>query len=572
MRLHWNFRNTTLDSHCLAFVGLIALCVPVMGAGLPVRDALTPATQAGATLVAISRCDAMGQATFPLPSNVAFLSAPTARGFPGGWTLWVDAQPQMSASAPRSPVGVYDASSAVASTGDIVAVQTQQAFTGGYGGNQRSLYSLSIPGGVPPGVAWIDVTFRTPSGGFARWRVVNLPLAFHLSMPPITTAKVKDAVISGRAWAQESSPFGYGNATDMAMQRGIQFHIDAAAKDPQDSFIWQIHSQDLEWSALSPAEIAQAAAGRTFKTPRGTVSIPNYVNAVMIPSHAQPMSFGAQLVVTPYVRENHFIHLAGTLQENNNAIEHVTLRSLHIISTAASMPGQGYYLVRDAKGSFVKKVLPQQYAYSVVGQPQTITTPNGLKLSVLSASSARQDNRFGYFGSNSLALYLRVGPSSQSNSAQSPFGGYGSDMQVSLPNSVYGKLYHKPVSVRITPDTPYYGGPAQPIYAPTGPSNIMVMNLNIAQQAPRIDPHNHKYLPYTPPAMPKFIDSLNLTIDEFGHIWSAPLSLTLQVGPAPARPAPFNRRPMMPFQRGPIHGPYANHAMPHPLFPTPTGH
>jgi hypothetical protein len=515
-------------------------------------DRTTPHVQNGLTLLAISRGDAQGQYTFPVPQGMDFLSGPRSNGPAGGIGLWVRGVkppapvPQHGAKAPfYRPYyqNFQPSASAAALNGDQVPVQVELASSYSYdprGGQPAPLYLVTVPGGYPNGYPAIDLTMNDSQGHTARWRLINLAAPYHAIVPPVAVhssfagAGVK---LSVHAWRDT----GYVPSTpgvNRFDQQRVGIHYSLAGQVPTGShWIVRIYKRQIEWEAVRPSEMEALQAGygpqyARHPFPRQVLWTTELGTPVSSMQNFQsPMQ---DMVATPYGKYNHFLRLSGEIVQIANATETVTFHNLNIHQSKPPVQYSG------GRNSYVPPP-----SYEIGTQPQTQVTPSGISISLLPLSAlGPQENRFGGYGSpDTIRMLLRFG---QSPPGPSPF----QQAALTLPKSPLYKKYHKPIIYTLQAQKPYFLEPffgGFPSQGPGAPAQIMA-NLRLPYSPPVRTMQNGR-ISYrmVPPVVPKHLDSLTLNVLQRAELRTIPISFVVPISnqsPVPAY-SPPRRLPIL---------------------------
>lgn len=504
-------------------------------------DPVTPRAQHGLTLLSVVRGDEHGEYKFPVPAGMEFLAGPRASGFPGGVGLWVRGPKPPPALRPR-PGGrqsfvAYRSPQATARAvgGDALPVQAQRAFGNGMdssgGTTPPPLYLISLPGGYPPSLKAVDVSVGDGQGHNARWRVTHLPPSFHaVAGTPVPRSVFRGAgvTLSVRAWRDLGGAFASRDPSMAAQQRSVRYRIQAQVP-PGTGWTVRIRRQQLEWEALPPSApppmgnvppqyAARAAAMRrvssVFSAGFGTAAPPvrgGFGGAGMAQGY----------VPAPFAAANHFLRLQGELVRTASAQESVTFRSLTVHARKPSVP--------SPYGSHYTP--PPVYVMDAA--PQTQTTPSGLSVSLLPPPNSPQYG-FGFGGPDGVRLFLKFSPA--------PPG----PLPISLPRSSLARKYHKPISYFLRAQPPYFlevlpffGGFMSPGAAAGG--QLAILRTPFAPPIRTVRDGRMVFLP-APPALPKRLDHLTLTVVQRAELRSIPISFLVPIGnspPPPSRPARF---------------------------------
>ena len=500
-------------------------------------DKTSARTQFGLTLLAVTRGDAQGQYTFPIPANMDFLSGPRGNGPAGGIGLWVRGpKPPAPTFIKRNGVKMFVSSpfnqtpsaSGTALNGDVIPMQVEPPSSGSYdprGGQPAPLFLVTLPGGYPVGYPAIDVSMTGSQGHPARWRLIRLTAPYHAIAPPVavhsnfTGAGVK---ISVRAWRDTGySLIRPGVSQYQPMSMGI--HDEMTAQVPAGShWIVRIFKRQLEWEAVRPGELqalnARYGANYARQMPRQALW-----TAAFGPAAHSSMQ---DMVQTPYGKYNHFLRLSGELVQIASASENVTFHNLTVRQSAPPKQFGG----------------PHGYtpppSYEIGTRPQTQVTPSGISISLLPLSAlGPQGSQFGGYGSpNSIRMLLRFG---KALPALSPY----QQASVILPKSPLYKKYHKLVTYTLQAPKPYFLQPSFGGFPSQGPGAPMQMVVSL--QMPFSPPvrtvlHNGQvtYRP-APNTMPKHLNSLTLNVVQSAELRAIPISFVVPIGSqAPVHAAP----------------------------------
>lgn len=377
-----------------AAMALIVSAASLPGAGLIARaqsappaqiDRTTPRAQNGLTLLAVTRGNAQGEYTFPVPPDLDFLSGPRSNGPEGGVGLWVRGPkpPPLPAQHGRfhpSFSSQTPTASASALNGDTLPAQAETASS--YSNSMTNtppapLYLVTVPGGYPVGYPAIDVSVRDAQGHSARWRLIRLAAPVHAVAPPVairTTFAGAGARLSVRAWRDMPNSVSGTNFHSYSPEmRGV--HYELTAHTPAGTtWMVRIFKRQLEWEAVPPgaqqALMAARYGGRYAR--RQALWTASFGPAAV----SYPMQ---DMVRTPYAKYNRFLRLSGELVQMATAQESITFRSLAI---RRSVPPPNPYAQRHGPRAYIPPP-----SYEVATRPQTVVTPSGISVSLLPLSA-----------------------------------------------------------------------------------------------------------------------------------------------------------------------------------------
>lgn len=520
-----------------------ALGVAVVGAARAAQvDSSTPRAQHGLTVVSVGRGDERGEYKFPVPAGMEYLSGPRGSGFPGGIGLWVRGPKPPPAPRPKPGVRVsyppyrLPEATARAVGGEALPTQAQRAYEMGMDSDGRNaappLYLISVPGGYPPSLKAIDVSVGDGQGHTARWRITHLPASFHAipgTPAPRPIFRGAGVTLSVRAWRESGGQFG--NPSDAARQRSVRYRVQAQVP-AGTGWTLRIHRQQLEWEPLPPSapppmgsmppEYAARVAAMRRTSAVFTAGFGTDAPPVPPGYRGQPMIRQGS-IPAPYAGANRFLRLQGELVQTASAQESVTFHDLTIHARKPAVPA--YYGSHYTPPPF----------YVVDAKPQTQTTPSGISVSLLPLPNSPR-NDFGFGGPEGVRLFLKFAPA--------PPG----PLPISLPRSPLARKYHKPVSYSLRAPSPYFletfgfdGGFRPPGAAPSG--QMALLRTPFAPPT-RVVRNGRTFYEPTPPAIPKHLDHLTLTVMQRAELKSIPVSFLVPIGaappPSPPRPA---RRP-----------------------------
>jgi len=503
-------------------------------------DKTTPRTQQGLTLLAVSRGDAQGQYTFPIPQGMDFLSGPRGNGPAGGIGLWVRGPkppapvPQRGAKTGFRPPfyqNFQPTASATALNGDVLPVQVEPVFSSydSRGGQPAPLFLVTVPGGYPVGYPAIDVSLSGSQGHSARWRLIRLTAPYHAIAPPILVhssfagAGVKLNVHAWRDNGMSMSRPGFNQ-----YQGGMAgVHYSLAAQVPAGShWVIRLYKRQLEWEAVRPGELQALQAGYGPQYARHPFPRPALWTAEIGTPARYPVQSPMQDVVqTPYGKYNHFLRLSGELVQLATASENVTFHNLNIHQSKPPVQYGG--------GRNMYTTPP---SYEIGTKPQKAVTPSGISISLLPLSAlGSQGNQFaGYGMPNSIRMLLRFG---QALPGPFPF----QQAALVLPRSPLYKKYHKPVTYSLQAPKPYFLQPFYGGFGPQGPGAPaqMLASLQLPFSPPIRTVKNRRVtFQTTPNSVPKHLNALTLSVIQTAELKTIPISFVVPIGnQAPAAPA-----------------------------------
>ncbi len=503
-------------------------------------DRTTPRTQVGLTLLAVTRGDAQGQYTFPIPANMDFLTGPRGNGPAGGIGLWVRGpKPPPPTVQKRNGVRVFvsppffqmPSASSMALNGDAVPMQVEpvSSFSSDpRGGQPAPLYLVTLPGGYPNGYPAIDVTMFGAQGHAAHWRLIRLTAPYHAIVPPVAARSSfsgAGVTLGVHAWRDTGYvPISPSASRYDPMATGI--HYEVAAKMPAGSrWVVRIFKRQLEWEAVRPAEIAALQARNGPQYAHFMQRQPLWT-AAFGPAPQPPMQ---DMIPTPYGKYNRYLRLSGVLVQMASVSENVTFHNLNIRRSVPPPQFGG----------------PRGYtpppSYEIGTRPQSAVTPSGISITLLPLPAPGQGNRqyFGYSGPDTIRLLLRFG---QPPPQPGPF----QQASLVLPKSPLYKKYHKPETYFLQVQKPYYlepfygGFPQQGRGAPTE----MLANLRLPFTPPvRTVQNGRVTFRMAPSVVPKHLNSLTFSVVQQAELRSIPISFTVPINAqAPVRQAPGSPR------------------------------
>lgn len=518
-----------------------ALATLTVGAASAAQvDASTPRAQHGLTVVSVGRGDARGEYKFPVPAGMEYLSGPRSSGFPGGIGLWVRGPKPPPAPRPkpgvRAPYVSYRSPEATARAvgGEALPAQAQRAYGEGMDSGGRNaappLYLVSVPGGYAPSLKAIDVSVGDGQGHNARWRITHLPASFHAitgAPAPRPVFRGGGVTLSVRAW-RDSGGMMFSNPSDAARQRSVRYRVQAQVP-PGTGWTLRIRRQQLEWEALPPS--APPPMGSVPPQYAARVTAMRRMSAVFTagfgtdappvpPGYAGRGGMAQGSIQAPYAGADRFLRLQGELVRTAAAQESVTF---HNLAVHARKPNVSAY--------YGSHYTPPPF-YVVDAAPQTQTTPSGISISLLPLPNSPQ-NGFGFGGPEGVRLFLKFAPA--------PPG----PLPVSLPRSPLARKYHKPVSYSLRAPSPYYlevFGFGSGFSSPGGVSSGQVALLRTPFAPPtRVVRNGRTFYESSPPAVPKHLDHLTLTVVQRTELRSIPVSFLVPIGAPP--PSPTRRVP-----------------------------
>ena len=487
-------------------------------------DKTSPRTQFGLTLLAVTRGDAQGQYTFPVPANMDFLSGPRGNGPPGGIGLWVRGpKPPAPTFIKRNGIKMFvpppfnqaPSASGTALNGDVIPMQVEPTSSNSYdpnGGQPAPLYLATLPGGYPDGYPAIDVSMTGAQGHPARWRMIRLTAPYHAIAPPVAVHSSfagAGAKLSVRAWRDSGySQVRPGVSRFQPWTVGI--HDEITAQVPAGShWIVRIFKRQLEWEAVHPGE----TAALTARYPPQMQRQPVWMAAFGPAAHSSMQD----MVQTPYGKYSRFLRLSGELVQMASVTENLTFHNLNV--RQSPLPAQ---FVNSRNGY---KPPP---SYEISTRPQSLVTPSGISITLLPLSAlGPQYAQFGGYGSpDSIRMLLRFG---KALPALSPY----QQSPLVLPRSPLYQKYHKPVTYTIQTPRPYFlepffgGFPSQP-----GAPMQMLANLRLPYAPPirTMLPNGQVTYRPAPNTVPKHLNSLTLSVVQSAELRAIPISFVVPIG------------------------------------------
>lgn len=516
-------------------------------------DRTTPNAQKGLTLLAISRGDAQGQYSFPVPQGMDFLSGPRGNGPAGGIGLWVRGMkpspfvPPRGAKPPfRTPYyqNFQPTAFATALNGDALPVQVEPTYSSydARGGQPAPLFLVTLPGGYPAGYPAIDLTLNDSQGHTARWRLIRLSAPCHAITPPAAVHSIfagAGVKLSVRAW--RDNPLSQNRPGFNSYQSGTQgVHYEMTGQVPAGShWLVRIYKRQLEWEAVRPGELEALQKGygpqyarRPF--PRPALWSASFGTPLFDPMRNYPRNYPMQDVVpTPYGKYNHFLRLSGELVQMVGTTETVTFHNLNIRQSARP-PQYG-----GGRNSYTPPP-----SYEIGTKQQKAVTPSGISISLLPLSAlGSQGNQFAGYGSpDSIRMLLRFG---QALPGPFPY----QQAALVLPRSPLYKKYHKPITYVLQAPKPYFLEPFYGGLPPQGPGapTEMLANLRLPFSPPIRTVKNGRVMYQTAPnSVPKHLNTLTLDVVQTAELRTIPISFIVPVSAqAPVNAFPVVRRPFM---------------------------
>jgi hypothetical protein len=210
---------------------------------------------------------------------------------------------------------------------------------------------VSIPAGYPDTVRWADVTLDDKRGDTATWRITHLPPMQHALAPPVTPQTAfhqGNIAVTARAY-RGSDPNGNGY--------GSMILCDVTGKIPNAPNSWELGPLTLtrEWEPTGYVAPSGNITYGTGKDAQNTVTIQATRQAV----YYNQTDF--------YPNATHWVRLSARLQEFGTYDEMVTF---HNVSVFKYQGNGGRYLVG--------------------AQPQTVTSPSGITLTLVDVQHQAQ--------------------------------------------------------------------------------------------------------------------------------------------------------------------------------------
>ena len=222
--------------------------------------------------------------------------------------------------------------------------------------NQRSAIDpilVSIPAGYPSTVRWADVTLDDHHGDTATWRILHLPPMQHILAPPVTpqtTFHQGNITVTARAY-RGADPNGNDN--------GPMVLCDLAGTITNASDSWELGPFTLtrEWEPPGYTAPGGNSTVGTNKDAKNKVTIQATREAVYF-NHPDP-----------YLGTTHWVRLGARLQEYATYDETVVFHNLSVVKYLGS---GGLYLAG--------------------AQPQTVTSPSGVTVTLVDVQHQKQLN------------------------------------------------------------------------------------------------------------------------------------------------------------------------------------
>jgi hypothetical protein len=312
--------------------------------GVAQRDPATPAYQNGLTLLEIDNVSPDRQYDFSSKGQEdrggASPSAPAA-----DTGLWVKLPPSVSL-----PQNCLDSAHSPCQNALTVTARTSE-------GNEVSLpwrvvsprstadpILVSIPAGYPDTVRWADVTLDDKRGNTATWRITHLPPMQHVLAPPVTPQAAfhqGSIAVTARAY-RGSDPNGNGYGPMILC--GVTGSISHAPNS------WE----------LGPLTLTQEWEPTGYVAPSGNITYgtgKDAKNTVTIQATRQAVYYNQ---TDFYPSATHWVRLSARLQEFGTYDETVTFHNVSVVKYRGS---GGRYLAG--------------------AQPQTVTSPSGITLTLV---------------------------------------------------------------------------------------------------------------------------------------------------------------------------------------------
>ena len=335
-------------------------------AGVAQRDPAAPASQHGLTLLEIDNVSPDRDYDFSDKGQEdrggASPSAPAA-----DTGLWIKLPPSVSLpqnclDSAHSPCRNALTVTARTSDGNTVSLPWRAVF-------QRSAKDpilVIIPAGYPDTVHWADVTLDDKQGDKATWRITHLPPMQHVLAPPVTPQTAfhqGNIAVTARAY-RGSDPNGNGY--------GSMILCDVTGTIANAPNSWELGPLTLTGEWEPPGYIAPSG-NSTFGTGKDAQ------NKVIIQAMRQAVYYNQ---TDFYPSATHWVRLNARLQEFGTYDETVTFHNLSVVTYQGS---SGHYLA--------------------AAQPQTVTSPSGITLTLVDVQHQKQLTHS--WGGTGVSLFIR---------------------------------------------------------------------------------------------------------------------------------------------------------------------
>ena len=217
-------------------------------------------------------------------------------------------------------------------------------------GNSPTYILASIPAGYPDTVRWADVTMDDHHGDSATWRILHLPPMQHVLAPPVTP----------------QTTFHQGNITMTARAyRGTDPNGNGYGPMILCDLTGTITNAPNSWE-LGPLTLTREEPPG-YVAPGGNVTIgtgKDGKNRVTIQATREAIYFNQ---TEPYLSTTHWVRLGAQLQEYATYDETVVFHNLSVVKYRGS---GGLYLAG--------------------AQPQTVTSPSGVTVTLVDVQNQKQ--------------------------------------------------------------------------------------------------------------------------------------------------------------------------------------
>jgi len=218
-------------------------------------------------------------------------------------------------------------------------------------GNTPTYILASIPASYPDTVRWADVTLEDHHGDAATWRILHLPPMQHVLAPPVTpqtTFHQGNITVTARAY-RGSDPNGNGY--------GPMVLCDLMGVITNASNNWELGPFTLtrEWEPPGYIALGGDSTIGTNKDAKNNVTVQMTRQAVYYNHPA------------PYLSATHWVRLGANLQEYATYDETVVFHNISVVKYRGS---GGLYLAG--------------------AQPQTVTSPSGVTVTLVDVQHQKQ--------------------------------------------------------------------------------------------------------------------------------------------------------------------------------------
>ncbi len=313
----------------------------------------TPAYQNGLTLMEIVNVSPNRSYSYSDKGPQDLSGAPNPTTSDTG--LWIKLPPnaiQPSSCADSRYNGCRDALavSARTSAGHAFPLEWRTAIVANGGGGLSYLLAI-VPAGYPNTVRWVDVMVDDKHGNVATWRILHLPPMQHVLAPPVTpqtTFHQGNITVTARTY-RGTDPNGNGY--------GPMILCDLTGTITNAPNSWELGPLSLTREWETPGYVAPSGGSTlgTSKDDKSKVTIQATRQAVYY-NHPEP-----------YLSATHWVRLGARLQEFATYDETVVFHNLSVITYGGS---DGLYLAG--------------------AQPQTVTSPSGVTVTLVDVQHQKQ--------------------------------------------------------------------------------------------------------------------------------------------------------------------------------------